>query len=294
MQTVSHYGVAASGGNRSNLKAHLLAKHKTAAARLGLAARRKLPVVTSHTQPAIEGALRAKYKRDSARWKRCTDSVTRYLCVCMEPFLTVEKQAFKDMLATFDIQYELPSRIYFSQTAVPNAYETIRAELKLAVTKADHFALTTDLWSAQNMAPYIAITFHYIDSEWTLEAKCLQTSFLPQDHTADNLHEALVEALGEWGLDIDNLACITTDSGANIKAAIRQMNVPWLSCFGHNLNLAVTNALKSETKATDHAMAVCHRVNALFSHSWKRRRELGVMQREFGLDEHQLVTVSYF
>ncbi|KAL1249125.1 hypothetical protein QQF64_020130 [Cirrhinus molitorella] len=49
-----------------------------------------------------------KYKRDSERWKQCTDTVTRYLAKEVVSFNTVEKSAFKAMLQTFDKQYELP------------------------------------------------------------------------------------------------------------------------------------------------------------------------------------------
>lgn len=285
--------VSASGGNTSNLKAHLVSNHKTAAAKLCLAARRKSMPFGSHTQPPIAGSMKTKYKEDSVRWKRCTDAVSRYICKDMVSFRTVDKKAFRDMLATFDCQYQLPTRNYFSETAVPNAYQNIRSELKSVITNVDHFALTTDLWSSPKMAPYMSLTFHYMDKEWTLEAKCLQTSFLPEDHTAENLKDALVTALEEWGLNMDNLSCLTTDSGANIKAAARLLAVPWLSCFGHNLNLAVTNTInKTEKARTDHALAVCRRVNGLFSHSWRRRRDLKVAQRELGIEEHMLVTVN--
>ena len=36
----------------------------------------------------------------------------------MQPFNTVEKPAFQQMLQTFDSQYELPRRMYVSQMAI--------------------------------------------------------------------------------------------------------------------------------------------------------------------------------
>ena len=38
---------------------------------------------------------------------------------------TVEKQGFKKLVATFDSRYELPSRTYFSRTALPELYSNM-------------------------------------------------------------------------------------------------------------------------------------------------------------------------
>uniref|UniRef100_UPI003AAD5237 E3 SUMO-protein ligase ZBED1-like n=1 Tax=Centroberyx gerrardi TaxID=166262 RepID=UPI003AAD5237 len=170
----------------------------------------------------------------------------------MVSFNTVEKQSFRDLLTTLDRQYEVPGRTYFSTTAIPRAYTCVR--------------------------------------KWTLVSKCLQTSFLPEDHTTANLADALQEALQEWGLEKDKVSCLTTDSGSNIKAAVRNLGWSWLSCFGHNLNLAVSNTVdKTEKVRTDRALAVCRTINGMFSHSWRRRRELQKAQVELGLPEHSLV-----
>ncbi|XP_077100033.1 E3 SUMO-protein ligase ZBED1 [Siphateles boraxobius] len=209
----------------------------------------------------------------------------------MVSYYTVEKQSFKDLITTFDSQYELPGRSYFSNTAIPRAYNRVRGELQQAVSAVDYFSLTTDMWSSTKMTPYMSLTFHFIDTEWTLVSKCLQTSFLPEDHTDANLADALQEVLHDWGLKEDNVSCVTTDSGSNIKAAVRNLGWPWLSCFGHNLNLAVSNTFEKTEKArTDRALAVCRTINGFFSHSWKRRRELKKAQVQLGLPEHSLVT----
>ena len=107
----------------TNLHAHLgvhhPADHATLAPRAAASA-----IATTWQQHSILGAFSRgnKYKRDSLRWKQCTTAVTRYLCKEMVSFKTVEKTTFKEMLATLDKQYELPTRKYFSQTAIPNVY----------------------------------------------------------------------------------------------------------------------------------------------------------------------------
>ncbi len=286
--------VAASGGNTSNLYTHLQVHHKNEAAKMGPAAKNRPQKPDAQVQPSISDAFarRTKYKRDSVRWNKCTDAVTKYICKDMVSFYTVEKQFFKELINTLDSQYELPGRSYFSYTAIPRAYNRVRGELQQAISTVEHFSLTTDMWSSTKMTPYMSLTFHFIDTEWKLVSKCLQTSFLPEDHTAANLADALQEALHDWGLEDNKVSCITTDSGSNIKAAVRNLGWPWLSCFGHNLNLAVSNTIEKTEKArTDRALAVCRTINGMFSHSWRRKRELQKAQVELGLPEHSLVTV---
>ena len=56
------------------------------------------------------------------------------------------------------------------------------------------------------------------------------------------------EILNEWQLSPSNQVCLTTDSGANIVKAASDLNWSWISCFGHNLHLAITYAMKDEPR----------------------------------------------
>ena len=42
----------------------------------------------------------------------------------MLPVYTIEKEGFANLLKQIDPQYELPSRKYFSKTAIPKLYES--------------------------------------------------------------------------------------------------------------------------------------------------------------------------
>ncbi|KAL7880632.1 hypothetical protein SRHO_G00028860 [Serrasalmus rhombeus] len=86
----------------------------------------------------------------------------------------------------------------------------------------------------------------------------------------DNLAEAPRSSLQESSLDERKLACITTD---NIVAAVRKLGWQRLSCFGHNLHLAVTNALKTEKDRTARAGGLCRTLVTTFSQSWQKKRK---------------------
>ncbi|XP_067226603.1 E3 SUMO-protein ligase ZBED1-like [Chanodichthys erythropterus] len=282
--------VRAKDGQTTNLHDHLRVRHPAEYATLSTRAGPSKKA--SQGQQMITGAFAkgTKYKTDSNRWRQLTDAVTRFLAKEMVSFNTVEKPSFKAMLRTFDKQYELPGRKYFSKTAIPNLFNEVRSNITKELGDIEYLALTTDMWSSCNMMPYMSVTVHYVNKNWTLQSKCLQTCFIPESHTADNLEEALREAINDWKLQEKQIACITTDNGANIVAAIRQLKWPWLSCFGHNLNLAINNSLAQQSASTDRAFGVCRAVNTAFSHSWLRRRELQKAQVEIKLPEHSLIT----
>ncbi|KAK7891783.1 hypothetical protein WMY93_023746 [Mugilogobius chulae] len=253
------------------------------------------PSTSAHAgsaQPTMLQALAktTKYKKDSAQWRKRTESITNYLAKEMVSFKTVDKKSFKNMLATFDPNYDLPGRKYFSQTAIPQLYSRVKQQVQAVLSHAESYSITTDMWSSVNMTPYMSVTAHFINEDWELISKCLETSYFPESHTAVNLATALGDVLHDWELDEEKLAAITTDNAANIAAAVRTLKWPWINCFGHNLHLTVTNGVESERAKTDRAIRMCREINGAFSHSWHRKKELKKKQTELGLPEHTLIT----
>ncbi|KAI7792413.1 putative zinc finger BED domain-containing protein 1-like [Triplophysa rosa] len=267
----------------TNLFVHLRANHPAEAAKMvpRETASANPAVSKDPGQPSILGAFAksTKYKSNSERWAQCTAAVSKYITKEMVSYRTVERGSFKEMLNTFAKQYELPGRKYFAETAIPELYCKTRDSIVKDLKATNFVALTTDMWSSRNMTPYMSVTAHYISEDhWKLEAKCLETTFIPEDHTAEVLAEALTEVMRDWDIEQSKIACITTDNGANIVAAIRGLRWPWLNCFGHNLNLAINYSLQKEKAKTDRGL-------------WRRRRELRKAQEQLNLPQHMLITV---
>ncbi|KAK0144040.1 Zinc finger BED domain-containing protein 1 [Merluccius polli] len=187
------------------------------------------------------------------------------------------------MIKTLDPRYKLPSRKYFSQVAIPNLYQQNRCDGQTV----RHFAATTDMWSSRTMEPYLSLTVHFISEEWLLQSHCLQTSYFPEDHTGELLAAGLHEALDSWGLSEEKLVAITTDNGANIKKAIELNNWTRLQCFGHRLHLAIERGVKDDR--IQRAVGVCKEIVSAFSYSWKKRRDLAIVQNDLGLPKHVLM-----
>lgn len=206
----------------------------------------------------------------------------------MRPTYSVELPGFRRMVSKLNPRYCLPGRNYFSRTGIPSLYNEVREEVEREIEREAvvNFSGTTDLWTSGSSDPYITFTMHYIDTTWQLRSYCLGATYLAEDHTGENIKESLLETLSEWNLDATKLVAITTDSGSNVKLACALLHWRWLSCFGHNLDLAVRKAL--DDRRVTRLLKVCRQVIATFSRSWKKKRDLAKAQHEKQLPLHNL------
>ena len=154
-------------------------------------------MVTQSQQPTLKEVVEIaqSYEKQGKKWKELTDSVTFFLAKDAQPMFTVEKPGFRKLLGDFDPRYKIPSRKYFSETAIPRLYSSVRDKVKEEISSVQYFSGTTDLWSSIGLKPYISYTIHYIDYDWRLQSKCLQTHYLPDDHTSDVIAESLTTTL---------------------------------------------------------------------------------------------------
>jgi tRNA (cytidine32/guanosine34-2'-O)-methyltransferase len=243
---VCHAVVSAPQGNTTNLFNHLKFSHKVVYDKVLTEQKtqksaRPSTSTTAATQSSIEDTLynAAPYPTGSRRHREITEAVTFMLAKDMCPISTVNDPGFKALMKTMDKRYVLPSRKHFSRAALPALYDKCRAEVEKDISTAEYFATTTDLWSSRTMEPYISLTVHYIDADFTMKTKCLQTAFFPDDHTGVNIADGLKQAMAAWDLKEENHVCITTDNASNVKLAAEINGWLRLQCFGHRLHLAI-------------------------------------------------------
>ena len=151
-------------------------------------------------------------------------------------------------------------------------------------------AAKANMWTSCAKHLYLSYTVHFIDGAWSLQSFLLDTVPLFEDHTGQNIAEAFQDILANWSLTPDNLVATTTDNGSNFVSALQILDWTRLSCFGHNLDLAINKSLVSTH--IQRAVSRCHSLIELFNRSWKKSRDLYQKQRDLGLEEHNLIPVS--
>ncbi len=122
-------------GNTTNVAAHLARHHPEVNAELTF----KLTAAAS--QQTLRDAL-YKLPSSSEKAKRITKSIADFICKDLRPYSVVENTGFRNMLHTLEPRYVIPSRKYFSETAVPQTYKDFKEKVKEKLSRAERVALT--------------------------------------------------------------------------------------------------------------------------------------------------------
>ena len=225
---------------------------------------------------------------DSKSTRACelNKAVAYYLAKDIHPLYSVERPGFKRLVSKLDPKYVLPSRNYFSDTEIPGLYNEVRDNVVYPkIKEAQYFSSTTDLWTSCAAHPYLTVTIHFVDKDWALHPFCLDTTPLCEDHTGQNISEAVKDIYQNCNLPVSSLVNTTTDNGSNFVSAYKQLNWVRLSCFGHSLDLAINKSLRAQQ-----AIRKCHSLIELFHISWKKNRDLRQKQQELDIKEHKLIS----
>ncbi|XP_060774450.1 E3 SUMO-protein ligase ZBED1-like [Neoarius graeffei] len=277
--------VATSGGNTTNLYRHLKVHHANL--------HEECMAKKTHETSSSSESTSAKQTTITTCFASVTlydrSSQTNYITKDMVPVNTVTKDSFKSLLRTMDKRYVLPSRTYFNQVAIPQLYAECKAKVAKELEDIKFYASTTDMWSSRMTEPYTSLTVHFVNANFELRSRCLQTAYFPTDHTGENIAMGLKECLSSWGLKEEAQTCITTDNATNMIKAMELNQWTRLQCFGHRLHLAIENAVKDDQRVK-RATGLCKQLVGVFTHSWKKKAALKQAQQELNLPEHSLIT----
>ena len=284
-------GVQAKGSNTTNLYQHLREHHPLIYAETApkLASKKGESSNSTSQMTLVDTIAKSvKYGSHSTQAKELNRAVTYYIAKDAVPISTADKPGFRLMVSKLNPRYELPSRKHFSDYEIPQLYSHVRDNVVVpTLQQAKVFAGTTDMWTSGTCDPYITFTIHFIDSNWELRSFCLDTIPLYEDHTGQNIADATTDILDNWKLTKENLVAMTTDSGANIVAAFRIVEILRISCFGHNLDLAIKKGLN--INQVQRALSRCHSLVETFHRSWKKTRDLRHKQDQLDLPQHKIM-----
>jgi len=258
--------ISAKRANTTNLFVHLQEHHPVAYSEIAPPSNKQVQKHLTLKDVMDRGK---KYDSKSTRACELNKAVAYYLAKDMHPIYSVERPGFKRLVAKLDPKYVLPSRNYFSETEIPGLYNEVRDNVVYPkIQEAEYFSSTTYLWTSCAAHPYLTLTIHFVDKDWTLQSFCLDTIPLFEDYTGQNISEAVKDIYQNWNLPVSGLVATTTDNGSNFVSAYKQLHWVRLSCFGHNLDLAINKSLNNPK--AQQAIRKCHSLIELFHRSWKK------------------------
>lgn len=242
--------------NTSNLRDHLMRRHREK-----YLASKKVTNEESEENPSpadpgpskqkqikidkiFESSATKVYLKNSERKKFLDSTLVEMICEDMMPFKCVNRKGLRKMFHALDPRYEIPNYKTLSSTYVPDLYREVRELLIKELQKVDFISITTDLWTSLANDSYIAVTCHFISSEWQMKSAVLKTSYMKERHTAANISNVLQATFAEYNID-EKVICIVSDNAANVINAAKLSKKKHLSCFAHTLQLVVNDAVKN-------------------------------------------------
>ena len=102
-------------GSTTNARAHITRHHPE----LSNTEQSQPPAADQHTPQCF-----TKLPANSERAKKITRSIACFIAKDLRPYSVVENEGFVCMLQTAEPRYAIPSRKFFTETAVPQLYET--------------------------------------------------------------------------------------------------------------------------------------------------------------------------
>ncbi|XP_073681633.1 E3 SUMO-protein ligase ZBED1-like [Garra rufa] len=266
-------------GNTTNMKKHITRFHPELEKRPSIL----IAPTAGPTQRTLEQV--AKLPPNSEKAKRITRSVAGFIAKDLRPYSVVDNQGFRTMLQVLEPRYSVPSRRYFSDTAIPALYRETKAQILESLCNTDRVAITCDAWTSISTDSYVTITAHYITDECKLAACVLQTRSMNESHTGANVAELLQSVASEWKIANKDLVLVT-DNASNMAVAAQLGKFPHVRCYAHTLNLASQRALK--LPAVSRLLARVRRIVTFFHRSTTAKHQLEEKQKQLNLPCHKL------
>lgn len=236
------------------------------------------------TQPTIRDLFKKQMKCDKKRTEKITTLIRQVLIDNLLPFKLVESESFKQLISFLVPEYDIPSRVSFSNQ-IKKEYEDKKIELKKIVPPASVF-LTTDAWMSLNTESFTTVTAHFITEDWMLRSVVLSTMFDKEKHSSENIKLSLHTVIDEYGLDEKIKACVH-DNARNVVKACQDSHIIKISvnCAAHSLQLAINKALND----LSHVTAAASRLVGHFKHSYAATSQLQRKQTDLNIPKHKLV-----
>ncbi|KAI7789400.1 putative zinc finger BED domain-containing protein 1-like [Triplophysa rosa] len=188
---------------------------------------------------------------------------------------------FRFLLHTIEPRYRIPSRGFFTDSAIPDLYNEAKSRVMESMQDASQVAITSDSWTSIATDSYVTVTAHYAGDDWQLKSHVLQTRGFNESHTG------VQNVLAERKLT-NKITALVTDNAANMVVAAQVGRFTHIRCFAHTLNLASQSALK--LSAVSRLLGRIQRISCFFHRSTTANHILQEKQKLLGLPCHKIKT----
>nr|AAI63308.1 Zinc finger, BED domain containing 4 [Danio rerio] len=230
--------------------------------------------------------------------KKITKLIAEMLALDLQPSTVVENVGLNRLLEYLQPQYSLPPSSYFTSTAIPEMYESVKEVVLTHLKEAEggiiHF--TTSVWIGSQTQEYLILTAHWVSFESQVlpqgqDFHCsalLGVASIDCDFNMLNIQKQLEYLWDTWmgssGLKIG----FTVTDNQTIRNVLESCDHTTMQCFVHNIDLIVNEAIKSQ-RMVQNLLSIARKICERVHRSAKAKEKLAELQKVYQLPENQLV-----
>jgi len=173
--------------------------------------------------------------------------LVNWIILDIQPLIITQSESFRKLIKELDPAFVIPDTKLIKQIIYKSYDYTLPLIKEILNKNAISVSLTTDMWTAKNRQGFLGVTCSFLDKNFGMHEITLTVEYIRYPHTAQNISDTLFALLNDWELR-EKVHIITTDNGANMKKAIKDMglietNIKWQPCTAHTLQLVVGKGL---------------------------------------------------
>lgn len=262
---ISRGGATTKTYNTTNLIRHLKNHHRADYAAFEASNQVKAKVASGSKEPASSPLFTFMSNEKS---KATTRKLMEFMALDDQPFSVMEDPGFRNLMQHLSPRYNLPSRRYFSDVALPELFnEVSRCTRSLLEADAKTLSFTTDIWTSDvSLMSMLSLTAQWIDQQFERQQVLLRCKEMPGSHTAANLSVEFKAMLDQWNISHESVHVVLRDNARNMAKALDNANLKSLPCLAHTLQLVVNEGQLAQRSIADVA-AIGRKIVGHFKHS---------------------------
>ncbi|XP_004676440.1 PREDICTED: zinc finger BED domain-containing protein 4, partial [Condylura cristata] len=188
--------------------------------------------------------------------KKITSLIAEMIALDLQPYSLVSNVGFTRLLGYLKPQYSLPPPSYFSRTAIPGMYDSVRqtvlAQLKEAESGVVHF--TSGIWMSTQTREYLTLTAHWVTFAPPARPRgprghcsaLLDVSQVDCDYGGGSIQKQLEGWWEAWVTSTGLQVGITVTDNPSIGKTLSEGARASVQCFSHTVGLIVGEAIRGQ------------------------------------------------
>uniref|UniRef100_A0A1A7YMD4 Zinc finger, BED domain containing 4 n=1 Tax=Iconisemion striatum TaxID=60296 RepID=A0A1A7YMD4_9TELE len=130
-----------------------------------------------------------KFPHNSVQATKITERILNFIVMDGQPLSVVADKGFQLLINRLEPRYNMVSRKYLSETALPELHDKVRKRIFEEIKDVKAISFTTDVWSSDvSPVSLLSLTAHWLDESFVLHSATLNATNLRGSHTSDGRH----------------------------------------------------------------------------------------------------------